>query len=97
MNTSVKTMAAVAILLAAGTASSAEKGTGQLLWDCGRNGAPSFDELRNSFGITNLHLASQTRVRLASRLAGACQGGLERVVLVDASAPEVAQALLARR
>lgn len=97
MNTSLTTMAAAALLMVAGTASGAEKGTGQLLWDCGRSGAPSFGELRESFGITNLHLASQTRVRLASRLAGACQQGVERVVLLEEARSGAEAVRMARR
>lgn len=96
MNTILKATAAAAIL-AAGTASAGDTGTGQLLWDCSRTGAPTHEELRQSFGIANFHLASQTRIRLASRLAGACQRGVERVVLVEEAKPDLESVRLARR
>lgn len=97
MNTSLKAAAAAAAILAAGIAAGSDTGTGQLVWDCSRTGAPTHDELRQSFGIANFHLASQTRIRLASRLAGACQRGVERVVLLDESRPDTEAARLARR
>ena len=96
MNTILKSTAAAAIL-AAGTASASDTRTGQLVWDYSRTGAPTHEELRHSFGITNLHLASQTRVRLASRLAGACQRGVERVVLVEETQSSTEAVRLARR
>lgn len=96
MNTILKATAAAAIL-AAGAASAGDTGTGQLVWDCGRAGAPTHAELRQSFGIANLHLAGQTRIRLASRLAAACQRGVEQVVLLDESRTDVEAVRLARR
>ncbi len=96
MSTILKATAAAAIL-AAGTASAGDTGTGQLVWDCSRAGAPTHEELRQSFGIANFHLASQTRIRLASRLAGACQRGVERVVLMDEARPDTAAVRVARR
>ena len=96
MNTILKATAAAAIL-AAGTASAGDTGTGQLVWECSRAGAPTHDELRESFGIANPHLASQTRIRLASRLAGACQRGVERVVLVEDKQSSIEAVRLARR
>ena len=96
MNSTLKVLTTIG-LVGMATAASAEEPTGRLAWDCGRTGAPTYQELRKSFGVANFHLSSQTRIRLASRLAGACKRGVDQVILVDKRPSEVPSTMVAAR
>jgi len=96
MNTTLKLLTTIALVVMA-TAATAEESTGRLAWDCGRAGAPTYEELRKSFGVHNLHLSSQTRIRLASRIAAVCKRGFEQVILVEKLPSAAPSAMVAAR
>jgi hypothetical protein len=55
---------------------------GRLYWNCARKGAPSYQELKAAFGVSNYVQAATLQVRVHSKLRGECQRGVDRVLLV---------------
>lgn len=78
---------ATAALLAASSiavASPTDTGLGApaLAWDCARPGAPTYAEVRDTFGVSDFHRAHRASLHLREVVKRACADGADRLLLV---------------
>jgi hypothetical protein len=72
-----------ALALSAGSALADAPASGTLDWDCTRRGAPTYQEIKASFGIANFHLAQQAAVQVNLIVKRACKREVDRVLVVE--------------
>lgn len=77
--------AALFVLSAAALASPADDGLAApaLAWDCARPGAPTYAEVRDTFGVRDFHRAHRASLHLREVVKRACADGAALLLLVQ--------------
>lgn len=93
---------ATAALLALSTAAAASPtDTGldapTLAWDCARPGAPTYAEVRDTFGVRDFHRAHRASLHLREVIKRACADGADALLLVQRAGDGATPRFLARR
>lgn len=77
---------AAALLAASAAATASPTDTGlsapALAWDCTRPGAPTYAEVRDTFGVRDFHRAHRASLHLREVVKRACAGGADSLLLV---------------
>jgi hypothetical protein len=82
----IRLLAAAALLGLSSVAAASPTDTGltapTLAWDCARPGAPTYAEVRATFGVRDFHRAHRASLHLREVVKRACAGGADSLLLV---------------
>lgn len=85
MNT-IRLLATTALLAVSTMATASPTDTGlqapTLAWDCARPGAPTYAEVRDTFGVRDFHRAHRASLHLREVVKRACADGADSLLLV---------------
>lgn len=87
----IRLLATAALLALSAAAAASPTDTGldapALAWDCARPGAPTYAEVRDTFGVHDFHRAHRASVHLREVIKRACADGADALLLVRRSDP----------
>lgn len=100
MNT-IRLFAAASLFAVAASAAASPADAGlaapALAWDCARPGAPTYAEVRDTFGVHDFHRAHRASLHLREVVKRACADGAGSLLLVQHAGDATAPRFVARR